>query len=71
MILLCEHPAAVAGPVRKWKTFFVFQGAFLVPSFARALFGMRERNQRIGPACADQGHLRAALDANDLATRQV
>src|SRR5258708_35104673 len=34
MILLCEHPAVVAGPVRKWKTFFVFQGAFLAPSFA-------------------------------------
>jgi hypothetical protein len=34
MILLCEHPAA--GPVRKWKTFFVFQGALFAPSFARA-----------------------------------
>src|ERR1700694_16543 len=41
MILLCEHPAA--GPVRKWKTFFVFQGASFAPSFARALSGMRER----------------------------
>ncbi|MGD0792052.1 MAG: hypothetical protein ABR920_09800, partial [Terriglobales bacterium] len=64
MILLCEHPAA--GPVRKWKTFFVFQGASFAPSFARADRDARAPNQLSGLACADQGHPRAALDANDL-----
>ncbi len=39
MILLCEHPAVVAGPVRKWKTVFVFQGASFAPALARAPAG--------------------------------
>ncbi len=37
MILLCEHPAVVAGPVRKWETSLPFS------TFAPALYGMRER----------------------------
>src|ERR1039457_822837 len=65
MILLCEHPVVV-GPVRKWKMFFVFQGASFAPSFARAPRDARAPNQLNGLACADQGHPRAALDANDL-----
>ena len=64
-ILLCEHPAA--GPVRKWKTSFCFPRRVLCAVFCTGPFrDARAPNQSSGLACADQGHPRAALDANDL-----
>jgi hypothetical protein len=61
MILLCEHPAAaVAGWVGKWETSFPFS------TFPPTMRDARAPNQFCGLACADQGHPRAALDANDL-----
>src|SRR5208337_2888865 len=65
MILLCEHPAA--GPVRKWKTVFCFPRRAFCAVFCTGPFrDARAPNQHNGLACADQGHPRAALDANDL-----
>src|SRR5450631_4717422 len=70
MILLCEHPAA--GPVRKWKTPFCFPRRAFCAVFCTGPFrDARAPNQSIGLACADQGHPRAALDANDLRIRGV
>ena len=68
MILLCEHPAAVAG-AKVENGFFVFQGRR--PSFAPVRLDARAPNQFNGLALADQGHPRAALDANDLWIRGV
>jgi hypothetical protein len=54
--------------------FTVFQGAFCAPSSARArLFstGCESAQSIRGLACADQGHPRAALDANDLRIRRL
>jgi hypothetical protein len=48
------------------KHVFVFQGALLAPSFARASRDARAPNQFLGLASADQGLCRATLDANDL-----
>ena len=50
--------------------FFVFQGAYFAPSFARASLDARAPNQFRGLACAVQGHPRAALDTNDLRIRR-
>jgi hypothetical protein len=68
MILLCEHPAAAAG-AKVENGFFVFQGRR--PSFAPVRLDARAPNQLNGLAIADQGHPRAALDANDLWIRSV
>ena len=53
MIVLCEHPVAV-GPVRKWETRSVFQGAVFAPSFAPVGLDARALIQSFGlfPATA-------------------
>ena len=68
MILLCEPPAAVAG-AKVENGCFVFQARSA--SFAPVGLEARAPNQHSGLACADQGHPRAALDANDLWVRGV
>ena len=64
MILLCEHPAAAAaGVVGKGGNIFPFS------TFPPPTRDARAPNQSSGLARADQGHPRAALDANDLRIR--
>src|SRR6266849_10949974 len=56
----------------KVENIFSFSKArFFAPSLARAPRDARAPNQGCGLACADQGHPRAALDANDLWIRYL
>ena len=55
MILLCEHPAAVAGPVRKWKTSFRFPRRAFSAVFGTGPLWMRERSINFSRAFARSG----------------
>ena len=67
--LNCDHDSSMRTSSRRSRDGAKVGNIVSFSTFASAALDARAPNQSCGLACADQGHPRAALDANDVRLR--